>query len=229
MLSVQWTGVYSPAETPLPTDSFTIVFYADNAGLPGAAAGTFPVGNSVGRVDSTVDLNLGGGIIFDIYNYTATVNQPVTMGTTYWLSIFNDTTADADDSWFWGTGTTGTAARSNNQASWMLLPGSIPDMDFVLEGTVVPEPGTASLLLLGGGLPPSAWHDQPTIQPGRSFVPDRTRFLSPRNPSDESLGYCLSPFRACDAASAMNQSLKIATQIRQAARGRVIRFNLTYS
>jgi hypothetical protein len=146
LLSVQWTGIYAYVDTPPATDSFTIVFYADAAGFPGTVVGTFPVGNAVVRTDSGVDLFAGS----DIYSYEATVNQAVTLGTSYWLSVYNDTTADTDDNWFWGDiGGAGNSVASNNQIAWSSSDGQ---MDFVLEGTAVPEPGTAGLLMLGGCL-----------------------------------------------------------------------------
>lgn len=141
--TVRWSGMYSPADTPTATDSFTLIFYADSLGLPGAVLNAFSVGDSVWRTDSTFDV-----FGYDIYSYTAAVNQPVVSGINYWLSIVNDTTADTNDSWLWGRDSRGVLARSSNQATWESF--SLGNLDFALEGTVVPEPGTATLLF--GGL-----------------------------------------------------------------------------
>jgi hypothetical protein len=95
---IHWTGAYAFNNTP-GTDNFTIQFFADAGGTPALAAlHTFNVGSAVNRTDTGVDIS---GI--DIYSYSVDI-APLALpsGTFFWLSIFNDTSSDADDEWFWG-------------------------------------------------------------------------------------------------------------------------------
>ena len=81
------------------TDAFTITFYSNNAGLPGAViAGPMPLNLSSKATT--------GVILFGIneYSYQGSFNPvAVTAGTTYFVSIVNSTPGNID-SWAWITG-----------------------------------------------------------------------------------------------------------------------------
>ena len=151
---VHWTGDYAFSNTPGPTDNFTIQIFADSAGLPAVSPfAAFGVGNAVNRTDTGIDMPGGGGTHFDLFSYSATISPLIlTAGTTYWMSIFNNTASDTDDDWFWGFNqSVGSLAQRNNQASaWS---GNSGTLDFQLTNDAIsgaPEP--ASLALLGIGL-----------------------------------------------------------------------------
>jgi len=146
---VQWTGIYAEDNSP-GTDVFTIQFFADAGGVPSASPlATSVVGSAVNRSDSGNDV-LG----FDLYSYSAVISPlSLAANTTFWVSIFNDTTADTNDRWLWGfnSAANGNAAmRANLASSWQSYDAT-PAMDFqLIGGASVPEPAT--LALLGAGL-----------------------------------------------------------------------------
>ncbi|MGE0486234.1 MAG: hypothetical protein AB7Q81_18945 [Gammaproteobacteria bacterium] len=145
---IHWTGFYGTADTPLANDDFDIFIYADAGGIP-------DVGNVVlsltgitnaNRTDTGIDVSVG--IPFDLYAYAIDITPlTLTANTTYWLSIVNDTTADLDDWWAWGTDSQGSGiASSNNQVTWNV---STRAADFQLTGQAIPEPAGVALLTLG--------------------------------------------------------------------------------
>ena len=147
---VHWRGVYLPNNTP-GADAFTIQFYADAGGVPALSPlFSFSVGSAVNRTDTGFDLGIS---VTDIYSYSALIAPlALTAGTTYWLSIFNDTRTDPDDNWAWGAALGGdgfaTLVPSFSNA-W--IPSGIQfsrTLDFQLTNDV-PEPGTLALLGLG--------------------------------------------------------------------------------
>ena len=152
---VHWRGVYGVnggANTP-GTDAFTIQFYADAGGVPAVSPfNSYSVGSAVNRTDTLLDL--GSGLFaVDIYSYSAVIAPlALTAGTTYWLSIVNDTRTDIDDNWAWGAALGGdgfaTLVPSFSNA-W--IPSGVQfsrTLDFQLTNDV-PEPGTLALLGLG--------------------------------------------------------------------------------
>lgn len=153
---VHWRGVYGTnggADTP-GTDAFIIRFYADaGGGVPVLSPfASFSVGSAVNRTDTLVDLGSGASAI-DIYSYSVVIAPlALTAGTTYWLSIVNDTRTDIDDNWAWGAALGGdgfaTLVPSFSNA-W--IPSGVQfsrTLDFQLTNDV-PEPGTLALLGLG--------------------------------------------------------------------------------
>ena len=142
---IRWTGVYASGNTPNGPDDFTIEVYADDAGVPSAGPPlyTFAVGQPL-KTDTGDDLGA-----FDIYAYSAGI-APLALapGTTWWLSIVNDTGADADDFWFWaGEGKVGNAQeRTSSQFPWTAAFLFAADFELLSE---VAEPSGLGLLGIG--------------------------------------------------------------------------------
>lgn len=142
---VHWWGFYSPLSTPSVPDNFTIRFFANVAGAPAVIPfAQFNVGH-VGRADTGADV--GGQ---DVYAYSADI-APLALvaGTTYWLSIVNDTAADTDDHWGWSLAVGGNNhSRDQDGDDWSLFIGEHA-FQLTNDATAVVEPGTAALLGLG--------------------------------------------------------------------------------
>jgi hypothetical protein len=99
IIKIRIWGNYESAETAPATDNFTVIFHADAAGLPGAAIST--------QNNVPVSRQLTGGTIITSpeYVYTLTLVTPVTLSPgTYWVEIYNDTTVDTDDNFYWEDG-----------------------------------------------------------------------------------------------------------------------------
>jgi hypothetical protein len=140
---IQWTGLYAFNNSPLATDNFTIQFFVNAAGVPAVAPFlSLPIGN-VPRVDTGVNASFGS----DIFSYSANVAPiPLAPGTTFWMSIFNNTAADTNDNWFWGmTDAAGNGAfRSDQVSAWTTIGFRT---DFTLTGPLaVSEPSSLALL-----------------------------------------------------------------------------------
>ena len=144
---VHWTGLYFqnlPTDnTPTEPDNFTIQFFADDGGSPAAVPFlSLAIGNP-GRTDTGINTSSGS----DLFAYSVDVAPiPLAANTVYWLSIFNNTSADTDDNWFWGMND-----QAGNSRDRVLPAGpwtQVNDQqDFQLTG--VPEPATLALLGLG--------------------------------------------------------------------------------
>ena len=138
--SISFLGVYSPSDTPGP-DNFTVVFYENDGGAPDPAAvvAVVPVGPA-GRVDTGFD---HAGL--DIYRYQADVGGIVfNGGQTYFVSVYNNTAGDPDDTWAWvGSDIGNIAASFDAGASWFLLVGPDPGLTaaFWLSQDVILAPG----------------------------------------------------------------------------------------
>ncbi|MFT5051290.1 MAG: hypothetical protein ACI8QZ_002701 [Chlamydiales bacterium] len=94
-----WGG-YASANTPDVPDSFTMIIHSDQAGAPGPVVyselGFAPLRVPTGTV-------LGP---YDEYQYVLTPSTTLVLPAgAYWLEVFNNTTGDLDDSWFWRSGT----------------------------------------------------------------------------------------------------------------------------
>ena len=141
---VEWTGLYFDSNTPQAADSFVIEFYADVAGAPAVAPfATRAVGNP-GRTDTGTDLTGS-----DLFAYSAVIAPlAVAPGTTFWISIVNDTTVDTDDNWFWGMRDAigNSFVRFDSTSAWDPFNNA---HEFRLTGPIVPEPSSLVLLALG--------------------------------------------------------------------------------
>ena len=135
------------------SENLTFEIYPDEMGEPSAGPPihTFNVGNTVSRSGTGMVLTVDGPR--DLFSYSADI-APTTLdaGTTYWLSIFNDMTQQANtDSWGWGIEIgAGNHIERTGSGPWTRSLGSPDLMDFRLtDDNLVPEPTTAALVVLG--------------------------------------------------------------------------------
>ena len=126
-------------------DNFTIQLFNDAGGVPATTPFlSLPVSPS--RVDT--GNNAAGS---DIFAYDVNIS-PVTLAanTTFWLSIFNNTSNDTNDNWFWGmVDLAGNGAtRDGLGLAWSPSVGN-NGYQFQLTGVPLPEPSALALLGLG--------------------------------------------------------------------------------
>lgn len=156
--SVTWTGNYSLGAPPaVGDDIFTIRTFSDIGGLPSVTE----LSSETLAVTRTAS-----GIAFAPFSYTATLSSPVnlTAGDTYWISLFNETTAVTATEWLWGISSPvlnpGNMRFSNDitepggLAGWFIpvdpLGFAPPTLDFSLSSAVpVQSPATLSLFVAG--------------------------------------------------------------------------------
>ena len=109
---VLWQGAYYAFNTPQAVDAFTIRFYQDTgSGGVGTLVDTFNVGDNVNRANMADDIS---GV--DLYGYNASLGTGINLDAgNYWVSIFNNTSADLNDNWYWGfIATDGSSGGSSN-------------------------------------------------------------------------------------------------------------------
>jgi hypothetical protein len=126
---VEWQGSYSNA-VHSPITKFEIIFWSDNAGLPGQALQTYNILGSAGEHFVASDANG-----FFAYSYTTHLPTPFAADahTTYWLSI--QPTVDFPPQWFWRQGNGGDGRSAQILRS--LSPAPRPtqgDLAFALRG-----------------------------------------------------------------------------------------------
>ena len=135
--TVHWWGVY--ANNDMPTDNFTLRFFADTAGNPALTPVVNVSLSGVTRTATSLHDNLGDLI----YSYETTLPTSVLFdGTTpYYLSLVNNT-----GDWDWvGSGPGTHWARPDDASAWTVS-SNTTDFSFELSGTPVPEPSTLLLL-----------------------------------------------------------------------------------
>jgi hypothetical protein len=137
--SVQWVGSYFNPSTLAPITGFTVSFYADSGGAPGALLWTS--GDVAGNAGETfIGFDLGNN---PTYAYSMGVSFAAAGGTTYWLSIVPD--LGFPPQWGWETGVGG------DGAAYQCFLGSCgavsSDLAFALS---TPEP--SSMVFLATGL-----------------------------------------------------------------------------
>ena len=135
---VEFVGAFFNPATAMTINNFTINFYADNAGKPGAQVGT------ASGAPTVVSLGSPGG--YPTADYTVGVGSLDLNAGAYWVSIVPDLTFPPQ----WGIGT---SATGNNNAQQTFF-GTTTDLGinaaFSIDGTAgVPEPASWALMLLG--------------------------------------------------------------------------------
>jgi len=131
IFSMRWWGAYSgSADTPQEdADDFELRIYPDAGGAPASTPlSTHALPDAV-RAGTGID-------VFGLpeFIYAAPLPSPIffSAGTTYWVTIVNNTTADPSDQWYWersGTGDNLHAERTPpDTGTWTALGG-----DFAVE------------------------------------------------------------------------------------------------
>lgn len=140
-------GYFNPPE-PGNITAFTVNFYADNAGAPGASVASFNIGGNGGEANCDAGNGLSAAC-----DYNVAVNFNAAGGTQYWMSIVPDVAFPPQWGWEQGTGGDGLAYQDFSGVQSPLA----ADMAFTLLGNAgggggVPEPATWALMLGGFGL-----------------------------------------------------------------------------
>ena len=132
--TITWQGFYGSGIT---NDAFTIQFFQEDSGAPEVDPfASFQI-SSLSRTATGNSINVGG-TDFDLYEYSASISPTIFQeNNNFWISIYNST----NSAWNWGADDSkGTLAfRSSGNQSWSTFSPS--DLDFVLDGTVIPPTG----------------------------------------------------------------------------------------
>lgn len=135
---VHWQGgFFNPGHGTIT--AFTVAFYADNAGQPGAALLTQTI---AGNANETF---VGNQFFGPVYDYSVVLTTPfaTAAGTQYWMSIVP--TTNFPPQWGWHTGTGGDGIGYQDFFGTRSPTGT----DFAFALTGVPEPATLALVGLG--------------------------------------------------------------------------------
>jgi len=171
---IDWVGIYAEPLPASPSDTdFIVQIWGDSSGVPdissplhtftfegGATAGTGGGNLSVtanGDISSSTSTTVGGGPGFD---YSATIASTLLTAGDYWISIIADqlfdhpSEVDPECQWHTGTGPADGFYAFDAVLDPVNTPGYgilQPDKDlaFAIRGTLVPEPQTALMVLMG--------------------------------------------------------------------------------
>jgi hypothetical protein len=139
--TVHWWGAY--ANNDMPTDNFTLRFFADAAGNPAITPFVNVSLSGVTRTATNLHDNLGD----PIFEYQATLPNSVLIdgATPYYLSLVNNT-----GDWDWvGSGPGTHWARPDDASAWTVSSNSTDFSFELLGGAAVPEPCTLLHLAIG--------------------------------------------------------------------------------
>jgi PEP-CTERM motif len=136
---LEWTGGYFNPPNQGPITAWTITFYANNAGAPGAVLNTLNFTNTgnetfVGNVND-----------FPIYTYSETFPSYDLAAGTYFVSVVPD--LGFPPQWGWATGTGG--ANSAYQTFFGSTNPLDESMAFDVTGSAIPEPSTWVMMVAG--------------------------------------------------------------------------------
>jgi hypothetical protein len=141
---VQWWGAGgSPG-----ADNFTVRLFTGSFESPTLIA-EFNAGSAGGGGSTGYSLPLPGSEL-DVWAYNFQLQDPVALdgGTPYYLSVVNNTPGSTDWGWMLGTNGNGRfGTMTSDTGQWQEQPAA--DAGFQLSGTVVPEPATITLLVIG--------------------------------------------------------------------------------
>jgi hypothetical protein len=148
--TISTVKIWGPSSFPLSGMTFTVNFYANTNGNPGALLESETV-TTTGTIESQPDPGLPGLYIESFLN-TGSLSAPVTLPSgSYFFGAWNDNIVAGVSSWTWNASTDG-------QGNALLLDSASPEynvlpvdtgsnVEFELDGTAVPEPSTYFLLL----------------------------------------------------------------------------------
>lgn len=110
--SLRWWGAYGNSYTPQAgVDDFLLRVYEDAGGVPAPSPiATFHLGGAI-RVGTGNTMAFGS----PEFVHVAELPAPLTLeaGKRYWLTLINNTTADADDNWGWNQSQIGNNLRAD--------------------------------------------------------------------------------------------------------------------
>jgi len=141
---VYWAGGYFNPQSAGTITAWTVNFYADAAGQPGALISSFAVAGNANEAFVQNDV-LGDPVYF----YNTGINFNAAAGTQYWLSVVPDLAFPPQ--WGWTSSSTGDGI--SYQDYFGTRSSNPTDLAFALytqQQTTTPEP--ASLMLLGTGI-----------------------------------------------------------------------------
>jgi hypothetical protein len=142
--AVEWAGGYYNPQSAGSISNWTVAFYADNAGQPGALISSFAFAGNGNEFFVRND-NLGDPVYF----YTEFLNFSAAAGTIYWLSVVP--TVPFPPQWGWTTSSQGDGvAWQSFFGMGTQIPSDLAFDLFTTQNVGTPEPG--SLMLLGTGV-----------------------------------------------------------------------------